>query len=230
MLSAIIVAGGSSRRMGFDKTFALLAGKPVVAHSIAAFEETASVSEIILVGRAERLDELRAIVADERFDKVRQVCAGGRHRQDSVANGLELLSAKSEFVAVHDAARPLVRPEQIEEVYRQSRAAGAATLAAPIKDTLKRADAERFVAGSISRDGVYAMETPQSFSRDLLLRAYELVQSKQLSITDEVSAIEQLPHKVLLVPNEGWNFKITYPADIPLAEFVLRSRRESGVD
>ncbi|HEX8280369.1 MAG TPA: 2-C-methyl-D-erythritol 4-phosphate cytidylyltransferase, partial [Chthoniobacterales bacterium] len=88
MLSAIIVAGGNSRRMGFDKTFALLAGKPVVAHTIAAFEATASVAEIIVVGREDRLQDLREVVAGERFQKVTRVISGGVHRQDSVLNGL----------------------------------------------------------------------------------------------------------------------------------------------
>lgn len=220
MLSAIIVAGGSSRRMGFDKTFALLNGRPVIAHSIAAFEATASVSEIIMVGREDRLSELRKLTSA----KVRQIVAGGIHRQDSVANGLRALSPEAQFVAVHDAARPLVRPEQIEKVFARAKETGAATLASPVRDTLKRADAERFVAGSISREDVYAMETPQIFSRDLLEQAYAAVADQKLAITDEVSALERLAHRVAVVPNEQFNLKITYPADLLLAELILRSR------
>jgi 2-C-methyl-D-erythritol 4-phosphate cytidylyltransferase len=225
MLSAIIVAGGSSRRMGFDKTFALIDGRPVIAHSIAAFEATESVSEIIVVGREERLDELNEVVKTERFTKVRHVCAGGLHRQDSVANGLKRVTSEAEYVAVHDAARPLVTPAQIENVFAQSRITGAASIASPVRDTLKQADAEHYVRGSISREGVFAMETPQIFARGLLAEAYQAVAANKLSITDEVSALEQLNHKVLLVPNESPNFKITYPADLPLAEFVLRNRK-----
>jgi 2-C-methyl-D-erythritol 4-phosphate cytidylyltransferase len=224
MLSAVIVAGGSSRRMGFDKTFALVAGKPVVAHSIAAFERTASVAEIIIVGREERLPELEEVVARERFGKVRCVVAGGVQRQDSVANGLR--ESREQFVAVHDAARPLITPEQIERVFAQCRINGAAALASPVKDTLKRADGERVVIGSISREDVYAMETPQIFARDLILRAYETVRAQQLTITDEVSAIELLQHEVRLVPNDQPNFKITYPADLPLAELILNQRSD----
>lgn len=208
--------------MGFDKTFALIAGEPVIVHSIRAFENCAAVSEIIVVGRAERLEELRgAIVAN----KLRAIVAGGTHRQDSVANGLRELSQSARHVAVHDAARPLVRPEQIEQVYTEAQRTGAAALGAPIKDTLKRADADRFVCGSIARDGVYAMQTPQIFERTLLEEAYAAVAKQQLQITDEVSAVEQLGRKVLLVPNEHANFKITYPDDLPLAELIL-SRRQ----
>ena len=125
MLSAIIVAGGSSRRMGLDKTFALLDGRPVVAYAIAAFEATPSVNEIILVGREERLGELLELAASENFRKVTKVVAGGVHRQDSVANGLKVLRDDAQFVAVHDAARPLVRPEQIEAVFAQARKNGS---------------------------------------------------------------------------------------------------------
>jgi 2-C-methyl-D-erythritol 4-phosphate cytidylyltransferase len=225
MLSAIIVAGGSSRRMGLDKTFALLGGRPVVAYAIAAFEATPSVNEIILVGREERLGELLEMAATENFRKVAQVVAGGAHRQDSVANGLKVLRSDAQFVAVHDAARPLVRPEQIEAVFAQARKNGAAALAAPVKDTIKQADPKFFVSGSVSREGLYAMETPQIFARELLFRAYEAVRQSEVSITDEVSAVERLGHKVLLVPNEEINLKITFPDDLKLAEMVLSARR-----
>lgn len=224
MLSAIIVAGGSSRRMGFDKTFALLAGKPVIAHTIAAFEATESVAEIILVGREERFGELRDLVAQEGFRKVAQVVSGGEQRQDSVANGLKHLDPNAKYVAVQDAARPLVRPEQIEEVFSACRREGAAALASIVRDTLKRADANYFIFESISRDGVFAMETPQIFKCELLARAYGSVAASGLAITDDASAIQHLGQKVLLVPNEESNLKITYPADLRIAELILRTR------
>ena len=224
MLSAIIVAGGSSRRMGFDKTFAILANKPVIAHTIAAFEASGSVTEIIIVGREERLRDLEEIVEIEGVKKVQQVVEGGVRRQDSVEKGLRSLGKKARFVAVQDAARPLVRPTQIERVFDAVQRQGAAALAAPMRDTLKRADADHFVTGGIPREHLFAMETPQIFARDLLRRAYDFVAQNQLTITDEVSAVEQLKHKILLVPNDEPNFKITYPADLQLAEFVLKQR------
>ncbi len=224
MLSAIIVAGGSSRRMGFDKTFALINGHPVIAHSIAAFEATPSVAEIILVGREDRVGELLELAAHENFRKVMKVIAGGTNRQDSVANGLQAMRSDAQFVAVHDAARPLVRPEQIEAVVAQARKTGAAALAAPVKDTIKQVDPKFFVSGSVSREGLYAMETPQIFAVDLLRRAYEAVKQNEVVITDEVSAVERLGHKVMLVPNEQINLKITFPDDLKLAEMILKSR------
>ena len=224
MLSAIIVAAGSSRRMGFDKLFALLGGKPVIAHTLNAFERTDCVDEIILVGRADRLPELQELVRHADSRKVRHVVAGGQHRQDSVRAGLNLLAPGARYVAVHDAARPFITPEQIGRVFELARQHGAAALAEPITDTLKRADENRFVSGGVDREGLYAMQTPQVFSRDLLVEAYDAVAANKLSITDEVSAVEHLGAKVLLVPNDQFNLKITFPRDLLLAESFLSQR------
>ena len=226
MLTAIIVAGGSSRRMGFDKTFALLCGKPIIAHSVATFESAACVTSIIVVGREDRLQEIRDALDAVASGKLRAIIPGGMHRQDSVAEGLKQISTTTEFVAVHDAARPLLTSAAIERVYAAAREHGAASLAAPVADTLKRADENHVVCGSVDRERLYAMQTPQIFARRLLLDAYANVASRKLAITDEVSAIEALGRKVVLVPNAEFNFKITYPPDLALAELVLASRRQ----
>jgi 2-C-methyl-D-erythritol 4-phosphate cytidylyltransferase len=224
MLTAIIVAAGASQRMGFDKLLALLGDKPVLAHTLDAFEQSNCVDEIILVARPERVNEFHELVRLAAFKKVRAVVAGGEQRQDSVREGLERLSSKTSYVAVHDAARPLVRPEQIERVFELARQHGAAALAEPATDTLKRADENRFVTGGVDRDGLYGMQTPQIFSRELLVNAYAAVAAKNLSITDEVSAVQHFGARVLLVPNEEFNVKITYPRDLLLAQSVLTRR------
>jgi 2-C-methyl-D-erythritol 4-phosphate cytidylyltransferase len=224
MLSAIIVAAGSSQRMGFDKLLALLGDKPVLAHTIDAFERTPSVFEIILVARAERVPEFQELVRQNDFQKVRQIIPGGEQRQDSVRAGLEQVSGTSRFIAVHDAARPLVTPEQIERVFSCAREHGAAALAEPVTDTIKRADGDRVVTGGVPRENLYAMQTPQIFARDLLERAYAAVAADKLSITDEVSAVEHLGEKVRLVPNDDWNVKITYPRDLLLAQASMARR------
>jgi 2-C-methyl-D-erythritol 4-phosphate cytidylyltransferase len=224
MLTAIIVAAGSSQRMGFDKLLALLGDKPVLAHTIDAFERTASVHEIILVARAERVAEFEELVRQNGFKKVRAVIPGGEQRQDSVRAGLDRVAASSGFVAVHDGARPLVAPEQIERVFSCAREHGAAALAEPITDTIKRADQDRVVIGGVSRENLYAMQTPQIFARDLLGRAYAAVEASKLSVTDEVSAVEHLGERVLLVANDEWNVKITYPRDLLLAHASMARR------
>jgi 2-C-methyl-D-erythritol 4-phosphate cytidylyltransferase len=222
MLTAIIVAGGSSQRMGFDKLFALLDGRPVLAHSIAAFEQTESVTDIILVGRAERLSDLEAMVRAQGFQKVSTVIVGGARRQDSVRSGLEQIGAAAEFVAVHDAARPLVRPDLVERIFQVACIHGGAACATPVADTLKRADNAHAVTGGVERENLFAVQTPQIFRRHLLVKAYDAVFAAEAEVTDEISAVERIGGKVVLVPNENANFKITYPADLPLAEIILR--------
>jgi 2-C-methyl-D-erythritol 4-phosphate cytidylyltransferase len=226
MLSAIIVAAGSSRRMGFNKLFATIAGKPVIAHTIWAFERSSSVTEIVIVAREDQHDEIRGLARAKGFKKVRAIIAGGEHRQDSVRAGLDRLGDEAKYVAVHDAARPLVTPEQIDRVYAQCRVHGAATLAEPINDTIKRVDVDFVVAASVDRHQLYAMQTPQIFERGLIEEAYRAVYAGNVSVTDEVSAIERLGRKVVLVLNEDFNFKITYPRDLGLAELVLKQRAQ----
>ena len=226
MLTAIIVAAGSSRRMGSDKLFEIMAGKPVIAHTIDAFELADSVGEIIVVTRDDRCNEIRKLTCNQSFKKVRAIITGGERRQDSVRAGLENLRLDARYIAVHDAARPLVRPEQIERVFEQCRVHGAAALAEPINDTLKRADIDLAVTDSVDRHQLYAMQTPQIFERAWIEEAYRDVYAKKVSVTDEVSAVERLGRKVFLVPNDDFNFKITYPRDLPLAEFVLNQRTQ----
>jgi 2-C-methyl-D-erythritol 4-phosphate cytidylyltransferase len=224
MLSAIIVAGGSSQRMGFDKLFAVIAGEPVIAHSIRAFERGTVVSEILVVAREQQHDEIREISSRRGFQKIRAIVRGGERRQDSVRAGLDRIAPGANYVAVHDAARPLIRPEQIERAFDQCRVHGSAALAQSVNDTLKRAGADFLVAGSVDRHQLYAMQTPQIFERKLIEDAYRAVFAEKILVTDEVSAVERLGHKIALVLNDDFNFKITYPHDLPVADFILRQR------
>lgn len=230
LLAAIIVAAGDSRRMGFDKLFAAVAGKPVIAYTMRAFERANAVDGIIVVAREDRHDEIKRIVRDENFKKIRSIIPGGKRRQDSVRAGLGHLESIIRYVAVHDAARPLVSPEQIERVFARAQIHGAAALAEPINDTLKRADADLVVTEPVERHQVYAMQTPQIFERELIEEAYRTVSAEDISVTDEVSAVARLGRKVALVLNDEFNFKITHPRDLPLAEFVLTQQRKPGAN
>ena len=225
MLTAIIVAAGSSRRFGFDKLTAPIAGKPLIAYTIDSFEQTNSVDEIIIVTRADRIEEFKAITRSAA--KVAAIVAGGAHRHNSVEAGLRHLKQDADYVAVHDAARPLITSKAIEQVYAEARKHGAASLAEAVRDTLKRAGNDLVVRESIDRDQVYAMQTPQVFERKLLEQAYAAVAKNGRLVTDEVSAVELLGKKVILVPNDEVNFKITYERDLDLAEAVLVQRRKS---
>jgi 2-C-methyl-D-erythritol 4-phosphate cytidylyltransferase len=227
MLTAIIVAAGSSRRMGFDKLFAPLAGRPVIAHSIAAFEDCKEVEEIILVTKKERIDEMEKLIAAGKFNKLKQVIAGGVERHFSVWNGLNAVSSKSGFIAIHDGARPLTTPKLIRECLALAKQVGAACCAAQIPDTVKRASDESVVMESVERTGLWAMQTPQIFASAVIMQAYASLIANNEVVTDEVSAVQRLGKRIGLLRNDEWNFKITLPRDIELAEHVLSSRRKA---
>ena len=214
--------------MGFDKLFAVIAGEPVIAHPIRAFERATSVDEIVVVAREDRHDEIQKISRDRGFKKVLSIVPGGERRQDSVRAGLDRINHGAKYVAVHDAARPLITPEQIERAFAQCGVHGAAALAQPVNDTLKRADGDLLVVGSVDRHQIYAMQTPQIFERKLLEDAYRAVYAESILVTDEVSAVERLGYKVALVLDDDLNLKITYPRDLPVADFIIRDRAKDG--
>ena len=214
--------------MGFDKLFAVIAGEPVIAHSIRAFERAKSVTEIVVVTREQRHDEVRKITSGAGFKKIRAIVSGGERRQDSVRAGLGRIDRDARYVAVHDAARPLITPDQIERAFAQCRVHGAAALGQPVDDTVKRVDADLLVVGSVDRHQLYAMQTPQIFDRRVIEDAYRDVYAKNLLVSDEVSAVERLRYKVALVFNDDFNFKLTYPRDLQVADFILRDRAKNG--
>jgi len=221
MVSAVIVAAGSSRRMGFDKLFANLRGKPVIAHSIDAFERTAEIGEIILVTRAEQRPRLEALIASEGWSKVKQLVEGGAERHLSVWSGLQAVSAQASYVAIHDGARPLTSPGVIRQCLELAHQTGAACVASPIPDTVKRASDDGVVTESVERAGLWAMQTPQIFSTPIILQAYAAIIGSGEAVTDEVSAVQRMGVNIALLRNDEWNFKITIPRDLRLAEHVL---------
>jgi 2-C-methyl-D-erythritol 4-phosphate cytidylyltransferase len=225
MTTAIIVAAGSSRRMGFDKLFAPLAGKPVVAHSISAFEQCEEIQDIIVVTKRDKIAALKKLCAAEHFAKVSKIITGGAERHISVWRGLRAVSASSELIAIHDGARPLTTPEVIRDCLEIARETGAACCASPIPDTVKRASTEQVVTESVERSGLWAMQTPQVFSSALILQAYAAIIATNEPVTDEVSAVQRLGKKIALLRNDDWNFKITLPNDLEMAEHVLATRK-----
>ena len=224
MVSAVIVAAGSSRRMGFDKLFATLGGKPVIAHSIAAFEQAGEIADIVVVTRAGQMKRLEELIGCEGYTKVRRVVEGGTERHLSVWRGLQAVAGNASFVAIHDGARPLITPAVIGQCLELARRTGAACVAAPIPDTVKRASEAGLVVESVDRAGLWAMQTPQIFSTRIILQAYAALMTTGEEVTDEVSAVQRLGVNIALLRNDEWNFKITIPRDLELAEHLLASR------
>ena len=211
--------------MGFDKIFAMLHGKPVLYWSIAAFQECEDINEIVIVTRAEKVAEVQKLVAAEKLTKVASVVEGGAERHLSVWNGLRAIQAEgSRHVAIHDAARPLVTPKLISACIVLANKHGSACCASPIPDTVKRASYEMLVTDDVERRNLWAMQTPQVFSSALIMQAYASVMARNELVTDEVSAIQKIGKRVALFENEDYNFKITFPRDLPLAEQVIDIR------
>jgi 2-C-methyl-D-erythritol 4-phosphate cytidylyltransferase len=219
--TAIIVAAGSSKRMGFHKLSAELRGKPVLRWTIEAFDRCDDVDDLlIVVGEATR-EMVLEWAEDGLFTKPIIISEGGAERHLSVHEGLNQLPDATDLVAVHDGARPLIGREQISRCIARARECKAVACARPVTETLKRADSRGVITGNIDRDGAWVMETPQIFERSMLCRAYEQVVAQGTLVTDEVSAVQRLGVDVFVVENPLPNPKITFAADLLLAEQLM---------
>lgn len=223
-VSAILVAAGSSRRMGFDKLAADLAGESVLVRSILAFESCPEIAEIRVVTNPEKFGEVTEAARRLGVSKFVEVIAGGAERHLSVHAGLERVGGGCDLVSVHDAARPLVTPSAISRCVAVAASHGAAALAHRVADTLKRGNAAGEVSAAVPREDLWAMETPQIFSVALLREAYAEILSRGELVTDEVSAVTALGRVVKLVENPEPNLKITVPGDLAVAAAILRAR------
>ena len=217
MITAILVAAGSSSRMGFDKLTADLAGKPVYRHALDAFQAADKVDAIVLVASPALLNSAKALAGTCGLEKLVAVVAGGAERQDSVRAGLAAAPAGTTHVAVHDAARPLISPVAIDETVAAAITHGAAVLARPIPDTVKRVDESGWITTPVDRTDLWAMETPQAARLDWLDNALAKIENKGGHVTDEVSALQEAGHAVHAVRSHAPNLKITWQEDIDTA-------------
>ncbi len=206
-----------SRRMGFDKLAADLAGLPVLRRTLEVFLAAESIAEVVMVCPLDRWELLGG-----NFPKPVTRVDGGESRQESVVAGLAALSLESRFVAVHDGARPLVSPADIDRCVAAAAENRAAALARRVTETLKRADALDFSTEGVSREQLWIMETPQVFEIPMLVDAYAEVAASGLTVTDEVSVMEAAGVRVKFVESIHPNLKITTPADLALAAALLR--------
>lgn len=222
--SGLIVAAGASRRMGFDKTTAPLAGRPLVAWSMAAFEACDDVGVCALVCAESRLEEFVALAAP--YKKFQLIVPGGSERMDSVMNGLQALESRGPaLVAVHDAARPLVTPSLISQVIASASEWGAAVAAEPVSDSLHRAAGAGHLVETVSRESLWAMQTPQVAGLTVLREALEAAKTSGKPVTDEISALIQAGARPRAVFHGNLNFKVTFPRDLALAEAVVNLQK-----
>lgn len=219
-VAAILPAGGSATRFGSDKLLAPLAGRPVIAWAVAAFLRRPEIAQVVIAARDEAA--IRAALG-EQAARVR-FAPGGASRAHSVLNALRILPPAIAWVAIHDAARPLVDDAIITRTLEAARRHGAAGPALPVAATIKHAHGPlpTAVARTIPRQGLYALQTPQIASREIMLQAFERCPLPIEQITDDLQLLESAGHPTWLVEGEQRNLKITTPIDLLLAEILLQ--------
>lgn len=228
-VSAIVAAAGSGERMGgVSKPLISLCGKPCIAYSLEAFQESGQVDEIIVVAKPEEVEEIQNIGALYRITKLAQIVHGGATRQESVARGFEAVHKKSGIVAIHDAARPLISTADINALIAQAKRFGAAAAASKVTDTVKKAAKNQFSEGTVPRELLYTVQTPQVFKTDLYRAALALALRDKLETTDDTALAEHAGFKVRLCESGNCNLKITVPNDLELIQALLKERRNSG--
>ena len=224
--AVIIAAAGSSSRMGtgVDKQFVILAGKPVLWHTINVFKQLPQIHQILVTVSPGNAERVAALLQQTLADIPWQIVPGGAERQDSVRNALQLLSPSVELVLVHDGARPFVEPECVLKSMQAAAETGAAVVAVPVKDTIKLADAAGGVKQTLDRSSLWQVQTPQTFRRELLLKAHEQAAAAGVVATDDAALVEWAGGSVSLVRGSYFNFKVTTPEDLVLAEAVAAER------
>lgn len=220
---ALIVAAGNSVRFGgpVPKQFQEVAGRPLLAWTISRFEAASLIDEIVLVVADEQLIYTSEKIIDPyKFSKVTKIVPGGRSRQESVLNGLERLPLSTKLVAIHDGARALVAPGDIDAVVKVAAIDQAALLATPVADTVKRAT-DSFVMATIDRSDLFLAQTPQVFGYDLILKAHREAAENGLVVTDDAGLIEKGGFKVRIVEPKELNIKVTSREDLLIVETIL---------
>lgn len=228
--AVILPAAGSGTRLGYPerKAWVPLAGRPLLSYALAAFRSHPAVREIILVVAADDVERAMRLIADGPAGVTEKVVVGGQERRDSVWQGLQEVSAGTELVMIHDAARPFISHRLIDACVAAIRRHGAAVVARPVADTLKRADADGAVAATVERAGLWGAQTPQGFRTDIIMDAYARAVAEQWETTDDAAVVERAGRRVTLVEGEAMNFKITHPEDLRLAERLLMTPPRTG--
>lgn len=219
----IVPAGGAGARMGMrlPKQYLTIAGVPVLVHTVRALGRARAVEGIVVAAPAERVEATRALLARHRLGRVSAVVAGGADRQESVWRGLQATPAGVEWVVVHDAVRPFVTAALVDAVLAAARLSGAATCGVAVSETVKRVR-DSMVEATLDREGLWLVQTPQAFRRELLWEAHDKARRDGVTGTDDAVLVERLGGRVAMVPGAPENLKITTRDDL------RRSRRWWG--
>jgi 2-C-methyl-D-erythritol 4-phosphate cytidylyltransferase len=224
--AAVVVAAGNAQRMGFDKLTVILEGQPVLVRAIQPFENSPLIREIVVVTRADRLEEIAEMVDRYHLSKVTGVVAGGKTRTESSLAGVMAVKSDCGLIAIHDGARPFVSQEVIERCVMSASKQYAAVPVLKSTDTLREVDDEGTLSGTCDREHVVRVQTPQVFLADLLKGALSDAVQRNISFTDDATAVERMGAAIQTVEGDEENIKLTTPQDFVLARGILARRAE----
>ncbi|MGN1411144.1 MAG: 2-C-methyl-D-erythritol 4-phosphate cytidylyltransferase [Oscillospiraceae bacterium] len=227
--SAIIVSAGNSSRMGgINKQFLKLGNSTVIGMSMKALQNCESIKEIIVVTKIDDVSKIETIAKDLNITKLKCVTIGGSTRQESVLNGSKVISKDTELITIHDGARPLVSPQDIEKCINNARIYGGSTLGVPVKDTIKIVK-DQIITDTPYRPNLFITQTPQTFKKSIYFRGVEFAEKNHLDFTDDCQIVEAIGYKVYMTIGHYSNIKITTPEDVSIAEILLKGMLEDNV-
>lgn len=226
MVSAVIVAAGSSTRMGVDKLFLEIGGIPAVVRTLLAFEAAPSVLETVVVTKPGNLETYLRWKEEYSLQKLRQAVPGRETRQKSVLSGIAAVSEESKLLAIHDGARPFVDPRDIERVIRDAVHYGAATLGVPAKETIKVVSEEGFIEHTPNRQTLYITQTPQVFRREIYEKGIQAAERNNLEFTDDCQLVEYAGYRVFMTEGSYRNIKLTTKDDILMATVLAEGDKK----
>ncbi len=227
MLSAIILAAGQGRRLGLAvlKPLVKIAKLPAIIYSLRTLDKHPRIDEIIVVVNAKNQRAIKQLVRKYSFKKIKSFVLGGRLRQDSVYNGLIMVSPESDWVLIHDSARPFIDGETIAKVILAAKKTGSAIVAVKPKATIKFSQKNNIVKDTLDRDNLWEVQTPQVFRKELLLQAYRKFGKEK--VTDDASLVEKSGAEVSIVQGSYQNIKITTGEDLLFAGLIAKGRRHA---
>ena len=216
----------SGKRMGGGKSkqYLQLGGRPVIINTLALFQQSPLIDEIVLVSPPKEIALTRQLVGEAALTKVIRIIEGGKERQDSIRNGLNSLDYSTEIVVIHDGVRPFLREEHLNATIEAAKESGAALLAVPVKDTVKEVD-NGSVGRTVPREKLWLAQTPQVFSYEIIKEAYRYAEEKKVVGTDDSFLVESMGGRVRIVAGSYENIKITTPEDLIFADALLKEKR-----
>lgn len=225
--TAVIVAAGKGKRMGTEisKQFLPLCGKEILAHTVEKFEKAEKIRDIILVTGEDSLQDVQDMTQEYGWEKIRSIVAGGKERQDSVWNGLQEVSADAEIVLIHDGVRPFVTEDILDVSMETALEMGGCVAGVPAKDTIKVCNSENIAVDTPDRSTLWQIQTPQTFRRELIMKAYEQAKEDGFVGTDDASLAEYSGYPVKVIMGSYRNIKITTKEDLLIGEAFLKEER-----